>query len=110
GFVARIATLQRLNDSFYAHGRFGHHHDFGPAADGARNGDVTRVAAHYFYKKAAVVRVGRVADFINRLQCRVYRRVVADGVVSAVQVVINRARRAHGRNAELLLEDGGARK
>nr|GFD53270.1 hypothetical protein [Tanacetum cinerariifolium] len=89
GFVARVAALQVLNHGLYAHGRFGHHHDFGPAPDGARNGDVARVAAHYLHKKAAVVRVGRIPDFVNRLQRRVHRRVVANSVVGAVEVVVN---------------------
>ena len=107
GFGALPAFLQGFDDHVHTHLGFGNHHDFGPAPDGARNGDVARVAAHYLHKKAAVVRVGRVPNFVDAVQRRVHGRVVANRVIGTVQVVVYGAGRAHRGDAKLLLKNHG---
>ena len=108
GFGAFPARLQGVNHHIHTHLGFGNHHDFGPAPNRARNSNIARVAAHHLHKKATIVRVGRITNFINAIQCRIHGRVVANGIIGAVEVVVDGAGRTHRRNTKFFLENHGS--
>ena len=60
------------------------------------------VAAHDLDEEEALVRCGRVADFVDTLHDGVQGRVIADGGVGAVEVVVDRAGKADDGEVKLV--------
>ena len=63
----------------------------GACGDGAVEAEEPCVAPHHLDEEDAVVRGSRVANLVHSAHDGVQRRVVADGVVRAVEVVVNGA-------------------
>src|SRR5688572_296612 len=99
-FKAFPAVLQRIDHAFDGSSSFRDHHDLGAAANGAGHGNITRIAAHYFNKKYPFVAVSSVPDLIDGIQSGVYRSIVANGIIGAVQVVIDGSGGADKRDPE----------
>jgi hypothetical protein len=79
-------------------GLLGDEDPVGAAGDGAHEGEVAAVAAHYLDHKGALVAGGGRADRVEGLGDPVEGRVGADGHVGAAEVVVDRA--DHADDAE----------
>ena len=65
--------------------------------------------AHHLDEEEPLVARRRVAEFIDRFDDRIERRVVADRRVGAAQIVVDGAGKSHDRHVVFLGEDAGAR-
>ena len=86
----------------------GDEHVLGPAGHTHPERDLAARAPHHLDQEEPLVRRGRVADAIDRLQGRVHGGVEADREVGAVDVVVDRSRHAGDRDAVLGGEEGRA--
>ena len=83
---------------------------FRTGSDGAVLRQEAGVAAHHLHEKDAVVRGGRVADLVDAVDDGVERRIVADGRIGAVEIVVDRAGKADHRHVVFAGEIFGAGK
>ena len=79
----------------------------GSGGDGAVEGEEAGVAAHDLDEEEALMAGGRVADLVDAVHDGVQRRVVADGRVGAVEVVVDGAGESDDREGVLVAEDAG---
>ena len=74
---------------------------FSTGGDGTVLRQEAGVAAHHFHEEDAVVRGGGVADLVDAVDDGVERRVVADGRVGAIEIVVDGAGQADDRDVVL---------
>ena len=79
------------------------------ARDAGHHGQPAGVASHDLDEHDAAMCRSRIAKLIDGIDDRVGRRVAADRVVHAPDIVVNRARQADNRQARLLREQRAAR-
>ena len=80
---------------------FGNQYVTGTAGNTCREGDETGIASHDLNEKQAIMRICRVSDFIYGLDRSVDRRIVADGVIGTIQVVVDGA--GNTNNGDVIL-------
>src|SRR5690625_2983533 len=97
--------MDALFDVFHLGQRLRHKHEFCAASDAAIEGDEPGIATHYLDEKQPVVRIGRVADAIDIIDGGIQRRVKADRLVNAEQVIVDGAGATDGWNALLVVEE-----
>ena len=101
--AAGSSHVESSPDLAEVHGRFGDDDFLGAAADAGVEGDVSGGVSHDFDDEEAGVRGGGVADLVDCVEGGVDRGVEADGVVGAVEVVVDGAGDADALDA--VLED-----
>src|SRR5690625_4546060 len=102
--------MDALLDVFHLGQRLRHEHEFCAASDAAIEGDEPGIATHYLDEKQPVVPGGRVADSVVIFDGGVQRRVKADRLVGAEQVVVDGAGATDGWNTLLIVEERRAPK
>ena len=83
-------------------------HSHSTGGDGDVQGDIACVAAHDLDDAATVVALGGVAQLIDHLERGVHRRIIADGVVGAGNIVVDGAGQADHRDAAVCQLTGAA--
>ena len=66
-----------------------------------------RITPHHFDEKQTVVRRGRITNLINRLNHGVQGRVITDGKISAVDIIIDGTGHTNARQTVLFFEQHG---
>ena len=68
-----------------------------------------RITPHHLDKENAVVRGGRIPDFVHTLHDGVQGRIISYGKIGAVQIIVNGAGQSYARHIILLRKDPGSR-
>ncbi len=98
-FAPNVGLLDRLANLLERCLYLWDEHKFCSAGDAAHLRQVARVAPHRLDEKGSVVGGGGVFDLIYGIQDGVQRCIHADGDVGAIDVVVNGAGDADGREA-----------
>ena len=102
------AAAHELRQLVFLHHLLGDDGSLGTAGNGAVLRQETGVAAHHLDKEDALVGVRRVAYAVHAFHDGVHRRVVADGGVGAVEVVVDGAGQTDAGEVVLHAEVAGA--
>ena len=76
----------------------------GPGGNGTVLCKKTRIAAHHFDKKYAVMGSCGVADLVHALHYGIERRIISYGGIRSVKVIVYRSRQSYARDIEFLGE------
>src|SRR5690554_3864212 len=91
-FVMTSGHLQPAQQLLFFHLALGDEHRQGAGSQTRVHGDKSRIPAHDLHEKKTVVRRRGVADFVDRVDHGIQRRVEPYGEVGAPQIVVNSAR------------------
>ena len=80
----------------------------GTTSNGAVLCQEAGITTHYLDKEDALVGVRRIANSIDTIHDGIHRRVVADGGICAVKVIVDGARQTDDREVELHTEVAGS--
>ena len=99
-FLHAVRFFQVTAKGSQIYGMFRNQDCFGTGSHAGVEGDETGFAAHDFDDGDAVVGEGRIADFIDRFQNSIDRRVEAQGILRPHHIVINGARNRNRRESQ----------
>ena len=102
------AVLDELRELVDLRGDLRDDGGLGSGSDGSVEGEESGVASHHLDKEEAFVGGGGVADFVDAFHDGVQGRVVSDGCVGSVEVVVDCSGEADDRDGEFVAEDAGA--
>src|SRR5690606_6227639 len=84
---------------------FRYHHQFRASAHCTLHGNIATVPAHDFDEKYSVMGSSRIPDLIDCFQCGIECCVKTDGIVGAINIIVDGTRATNDGNAEFLTED-----
>ena len=81
---------------------------FGPGSDCAVLCQKSGIASHDLDEKDAIVRCGRVADFVHAFDDRIQRRILSDRDIRPAEIIVDRPRKPDAGQVVLFGEDACA--
>src|SRR6266446_8546484 len=101
-FFSLLFALEKLGaDAFVAEGDFRDQNDVAAARDAGVRGNPAGVTAHHFEHQDAIVAFGRRAQTVERVRGAGHRRIETEGDDRGFEIIVNRFRNTHDRNAVL---------